>query len=468
MSTASVPLDGALASRVAAMIGVDHYRDADAVQRLVDDALLALALPASFIRPGDRVVLKPNWIKEHDERHPTPGHWEHVITNPTVIAAVARWAARQLDGRGAIIICDAPQTDSSFATIRRYCGLDALCTILQREFPGVTVTLLDLRPEEWRAIDGVTVDKTALPGDPLGHTHVRLDEASEFFRYQGEGRLYGASYDMAETNTRHTGSRHEYLLCRTPMDADVLINIPKMKTHKKVGVTCALKNLVGINANKNWLPHHTEGTPDLGGDQFPVATSKARLEHGLMGVVKRSLKHRPRLSRLFVPLKKLGRAYFGDTHRVVRSGNWHGNDTCWRMVVDLNKCLFSFDGSGQRRREPLRYLVVVDGIVAGEGQGPMAPDPKPCGVVLAGVHPTAVDCVAASVMGFDWQRIRLLANSFRIRDLNFVPFTADAIAVSSNKAEWNGRLPEMRDTFRFRPHFGWTGAIEARPERAAG
>ena len=468
MSIASSPQSDASASRVAAMIGVEHYRDADAVQRLVDDALLALALPASFIRPGDRVVLKPNWIKEHDERHPAPGNWEHVITNPTVIAAVARWAAQQLDGRGAITICDAPQTDSSFATIRRYCGLDALCTTLQREFPGVAVTVLDLRPEEWRAIDGVTVDKTALPGDPLGHTHVRLDEASEFFHFQGEGRLYGASYDMAETNTRHAGSRHEYLLCRTPMDADVLINIPKMKTHKKVGLTCALKNLVGINANKNWLPHHTEGTPDRGGDQFPVATSKARLEHGLMGVVKRSLKHRPRLSRLFVPLKKIGRAYFGDTHRVVRSGNWHGNDTCWRMVVDLNKCLFYFDGSGQRRREPLRYLVVVDGIVAGEGQGPMAPDPKPCGVVLAGTHPTAVDCVAASVMGFDWQRIRLLANSFRLRELNFVPFTADAIEVSSNKAEWNGRLPEMRDAFRFRPHFGWIGAIEARPERAAG
>ena len=52
MSTASSPHGDASASRVAAMIGVDHYRDADAVQRLVDDALLALALPASFIRPG--------------------------------------------------------------------------------------------------------------------------------------------------------------------------------------------------------------------------------------------------------------------------------------------------------------------------------------------------------------------------------------------------------------------------------
>jgi hypothetical protein len=42
-----------------------------------------------------------------------------------------------------------------------------------------------------------------------------------------------------------------------------------------VGMTCALKNLVGINANKNWLPHHTEGTPEQGGDQFPAGTLKS-------------------------------------------------------------------------------------------------------------------------------------------------------------------------------------------------
>jgi len=97
----------------------------------------------------------------------------------------------------------------------------------------------------------VTVSKKQLPGDPSGTTHVRLDAASEFVGYHGQGRLYGASFDMAETNAKHNGTRHEYLLCRTPMDADVFINLPKLKTHKKVGVTCALKNLVGINANKN-------------------------------------------------------------------------------------------------------------------------------------------------------------------------------------------------------------------------
>jgi uncharacterized protein (DUF362 family) len=454
--------------RVAVFRGGASYADAAAVQALAGRAIAALGLPDDFVRPGDRVVLKPNWVKEHDERKPGPDNWEHVVTHPAVIEAVARWAAEKLVGRGSITICDAPQTDSSFATLRAYCRLDEMIVRLTEDFPGVAFALLDLRPEEWHAVDGVTVSKTSLAGDPLGSTHVRLNEASEFVGFRGEGQLYGASYDMAETNARHRGASHEYLLCRTPMDADVLINLPKLKTHKKVGLTCALKNLVGINANKNWLPHHTEGTPETGGDQFPAATSKARLERSLMGTAKRWLKNRPALSRLFVPLKKAGRVFFGDTQKVVRSGNWHGNDTCWRMVLDLNKCLFYFDGAGRRRERPLRYLAVVDGVIGGEGNGPMAPDAVPCGVIVAGTHPLAVDCTGATLMGFDWRRLRLLQNGFAMRELSFVPFQAGGIEVVSNESAWAGKLGGMRDLFQFRPHFGWTGAIEKATERPPG
>ena len=443
------------------MAGPTCYSDPLAIFSLVEQTLAVLPETDGLVRPGDRVVLKPNWVKEHDERHPGPGQWEHIVTHPAVIEGVIRWVAPRLGGRGSITVCDAPQTDSSFATLRAYCGLDDMVARCRRDFPGLRIELLDLRPEEWRTVDGVTVDRTALPGDPAGSTHVSLNEASEFVGFEGCGQLYGASYDMAETNRRHQGTTHEYLLCRTPMDADVLINLPKLKTHKKVGLTCALKNLVGINANKNWLPHHTEGTPDRGGDQFPAATAKARLEHHWMGTAKRWLKNRPGLSRLFVPLKRAGRLVFGDTQKVVRSGNWHGNDTCWRMVLDLNKCLFLYNGEGRRRAQPLRYLAVVDGIVGGEGNGPMAADAKPCGVLVAGLHPLAVDMVAATVMGFDWQKIRLLRHAFRMRAPGFADFAPGAIQIRSNRPGWHGSLESMQDRFAFRPHFGWTGAIES-------
>jgi uncharacterized protein (DUF362 family) len=449
-------------SQVSVWQGATDYAAEADIHRMVAQSLDALGLTADFIRPGDNVVLKPNWVKEHDERFPGPDQWEHVVTHPSVIEGVIAWVAPKLQGTGSIVVCDAPQTDSSFARLRQYCALDAMISRCHDRWPSLRIELLDLRPEEWHAVDGVTVSKKELPGDPKGSTHARLDQDSEFVGFHGLGQLYGASYNMAETNDRHRDTTHEYMLCRTPMDADVLINIPKLKCHKKVGLTCALKNLVGINANKNWLPHHTEGTPDRGGDQFPAATMKAKLEHSWMGTIKRFLFGKGFLSKLFVPVKKLGRLVFGDTQKVVRSGNWHGNDTCWRMVVDLNKCLFYFDGTGNPRTRPLRYLAVVDGIIGGEGNGPMAPDPKPCGVIVSGANPLAVDSVCCALMGFDWRKVRMLAGAFQASRKPVGQFAHDDISVVSNHPAKQKGLGEFKndDSFAFKPHFGWVGGVE--------
>src|ERR1041384_5877845 len=110
-------------SLVAAFLGPTNYREVKTIADLVRQSLAALALPGDFVRPGDRVVVKPNWVKEHDERYPGPDQWEHVVTHPVVIEAVTRWVAERLQGRGAITICDAPQTDSSFSALANYCGL---------------------------------------------------------------------------------------------------------------------------------------------------------------------------------------------------------------------------------------------------------------------------------------------------------------------------------------------------------
>src|SRR3989442_15961637 len=112
-------------ARVALSPGPDHYRSPKEVADVVNQTLAAMSLPTSFIQPGERVVLKPNWVKEHDERFPGPDQWEHVVTHPTVIESVARWAGEKLQGNGSITICDAPQTDSSFARIKEYCELDS-------------------------------------------------------------------------------------------------------------------------------------------------------------------------------------------------------------------------------------------------------------------------------------------------------------------------------------------------------
>src|SRR5205814_3113289 len=70
-----------------------------------------------------------------------------------------------------------------------------------------------------------------------------------------------------------------------------------------------------------------------------------------------------------------------------------------------------------------------------EGNGPMSPDAKPCGVVLAGTHPAAVDCAAATLMGFNWRKIPLLKNAFQMRELNFTAFPIEQVKLLSNQSE---------------------------------
>jgi uncharacterized protein (DUF362 family) len=374
----------------------------------------------ALIHPGDRVLLKPNFIRQaHTHR---PGEWEQIITHGTVIAAVAEQVTT---AGGKITIADAPQTDSDF---------DAICALTGVR--QLDAEILDLRREAWRTENGVVVERRQLPEDPRGYTLVNLGERSWF--HGKAGAFYGADYDTAVTAAHHTAGKHEYLLSRTVMDADVFINLPKLKTHKKTGLTASLKNLVGINGDKNYLPHFCLGTPDAGGDEFPDNRAATKLQARLLRAVKGS--------PLWTPtVKKIGAKIFGDTGHVVRSGNWHGNDTTWRMVLDLNRALFEFDGAGQPRTKPLRYLSIVDGIIAGEGDGPMEADAKPCGVLLAGTNPAAVDFVCAQVMGFDWQKLPVVREGLQQFGLTPEDIMAD-----------------IGDPFYFKPHFGWKGHIEAR------
>lgn len=161
----------------------------------------------------------------------------------------------------------------------------------------------------------------------------------------------------------------------------------------------------------------------------------------------------------------LGKHVFGDTERVVRSGNWWGNDTVWRMCLDLNKCLFYGAPDGTLRpptpSSRKTHLVLVDGIVGGEGSGPLNPDPVRSGVVVFGAHPVSTDAACAYLMGFDPERIPVVREAFRCVRYPLAEWTWRDLDIVSSEPRWCGKLPTLdATTFRFRPHFGWTGHIE--------
>lgn len=416
---------------------------------------------AQLVYPGDTVVLKPNFIKEHHETK--PDEWEQVITHGSVIRAVCDYVLLALNGKGRIIICDAPQTDSSFKKICDTTGLYAMRKWYASWSP-VKIELLDLRKEEWEAKDDVIIRRTHLEGDPQEYVAVNLGLHSEFAGITPKHGFYGADYETDVTARHHHDDIHEYLLSGTVMNADVVINLPKLKTHKKTGITCSIKNLVGINGDKNWLPHYILGCPGDGGDQFPEGTLKTHAERVIMTWCKRQLYRAPAwINHVFRPVKKIGKLIFGDTHTIIRSGNWHGNDTTWRMAVDLNKCFFYWKNGILDETNTRRYLAIVDGIVAGEGEGPLAPDAVPCGILAGGCNPVAVDTACAWLMGFDCSKLRILTGSFDSENLPLADFILSTITVDSNNPAWKGKLTELdqQTAFTFTPHFGWTGTIEA-------
>lgn len=136
------------------------------------------------------------------------------------------------------------------------------------------------------------------------------------------------------------------------------------------------------------------------------------------------------------------------------------------MCLDLNTALLYADADGTLR-DPRpdnrkRHYVLVDGVIAGEGRGPMNPEPVSAGIVVFGVNAPSVDAVCPYLMGFDPDKIPIVREAFRRRPYALVDWDWRDVRVVSNRPEWNVMLPEIPDasTFRFEPHFGWKGHLE--------
>jgi uncharacterized protein (DUF362 family) len=415
----------------------------------------------STILPGNKIIFKPNWIREsHLIR---PNEWEQVITHPTIITAVLKKVLGKLEGLGEISIVDGPETASSFEKILSHYPISLWKKMADEA--GITLSIIDLREDEWISDANVVIVRNKLPGDPHGSTEINLlNSESEFFSHSPKNGYFGADSDILETNLAHDGSNNLYRVSRTVLEADVFINIPKLKTHKKAGITCNLKNLVGINTYKNFLPHSMIGTIADGGDQFPRRNSKSIIESSLMPWVHQYILVNPRLSRWFSPLMGLGNRIFGNNAKTIRGGSWYGNDTIWRTIVDLNKILLYANPDGTMRKDEWhyakKYITVVDGILAGEGNGPKSPDPVKLGYLFCGTNPVATDAVCANFMGFDPLKIPGISKAFLVKKYSLTNFIySQIVAKIGNKNFKLGTIPPKYIKI-FHPHNGWVGHIE--------
>jgi uncharacterized protein (DUF362 family) len=374
-----------------------------------------------LIKPGHKVVLKPNWVfdvrgrKQFEQQLTTHGAFLRVVIDYVVIA---------LNGKGKITICDAPLQSASFAGILEDNFIPDIIKVYSNK-KDLVLEYLDLRREEMTLDASMSkiVASRILPGDPAGYTEIDLGPLSYLDKLCIENpsiRFSVGDYDDSITNNNHKSGVHKYLIPNTVLDCDVFINLPKMKTHKKTGITGALKNIIGINASKAYLAHcHKD---KMGGDEF----SKKSIKSQLAGFVDRDVK--PILPAcLWKYLRFAWRKYRDYILRSMRNGKivdnvllssgggWYGNKTLWRTIYDLNTIIFFADKTGKLNSDQQRgYLAIVDGIVACEGEGPLHGTTRKAGTIIMGDDPVSVDACMASIMGFDSKKTPIIAESDKI------------------------------------------------------
>jgi uncharacterized protein (DUF362 family) len=393
----ALPVDASIDDWKAALRGLSaalgwHQGSERTFQRLVSSA--------------DSVLVKPNWV-----RHANRGPWgiAPLITSPELVKAVCEVVLE--NSPRSLILGDAPVQGCDIESLWRACDFPAWAA-------GLRARGHPLRgPEDFRR----TISRDT-GGVMMQTTNVRHDGGYRFINLGRDSLLEPVTsarsdfrvtqYNPDLMTARHHRGHHEYLVAREVLDSSLVFNLPKLKTHKKAGITAALKNLVGINGNKEFLPHHRVGSPKDGGDCYPRANVFKRIQERLYDQQNRaSSLLEARLFRL--PIRVAGLLSRYHRERIGIEGAWDGNDTVWRMCLDLNRALLYADSEGALHDAPQRREVhIVDAVVCGIGDGPLAPEPFPLGLVLASAEAPAIDQVGALLLGYLPERIALVRESF--------------------------------------------------------
>jgi uncharacterized protein (DUF362 family) len=376
----------------------------------------------AIIRKGSQVLIKPNWVY-HDH---SGGHGlECLVTHTTVIEAILHYAAKAQPER--IVVGDAPLQGCDFDALMRAGRVHEM--VAQFVTNGVNVSVQDFRRTiQPQSTLGVAAAKDCRPLDDfILYDLGRGSLLEPITKQDSEFRV--TMYDPDLLKRTHRPGQHQYLIAREAIEADVVINVPKLKTHKKACVTGALKNFVGINGHKEYLPHHRKGGSEDGGDCYPGSSKVKMVVEDLLDATNRAQGSLPR--RMLASTTRIGMGVgkvlgVGGDYE----GSWFGNDTVWRTSLDLLRIVRYGRVDGTLATTPQRtVLTLTDAIIAGEGEGPLSPTPVALGLLTLGISPPAVEWVNSVLMGLEPQHIPIVREAFAQHAHPLATVSPDAISV---------------------------------------
>lgn len=410
---------------------------------------------SELIHPGDNVLIKPNMVRERN----FSGEGEECLyTNPSIIAAVIDYCLIALNGSGSIIVGDAPVQSCDFETLIRESGYINLIDFYADK--GINIELKDFRGQKY-------IEKDLVSGRyelKKRECKVDLDENSEFTICDDNRKYRITDYDPRAMQRHHNGKEHEYYIASEVLNADVIINVPKPKSHRKAGITVSMKNMIGTVSRKECLPHHTSGSAEEGGDEYLKKNIFKKMQSAMIDCCmefKQEEKNiRAGICAMFAKMCGGISKFDGDFYS---EGSWYGNNTISRTISDVNKIIKYADKNGNICDESQRKIfIIADMVICGEKEGPLLPTPKKVGLIAAGENTVLFDEAICMLMGFEPKKIPTIQQAKGLKEKYNLGVKNEWQFVS-NDQEYNRKSKKdinKRNSLNFIPSKGWLGHIE--------
>ena len=366
----------------------------------------------SYVRRGASVFVLCNFMN-HRQANQSIESFSAECTHASVLRPILDYLLIAAGPDGKVSFGNAPIQFCDWDSVMIETGAQDVLSFYQTL--GIPVRAVDLRlfAARFHKTRGVTRIERRAESDGI-EVDLGADSLLVDLDCRANHRYRIMNYDPKRTDRFHRDGRHVYVINRHILEAEFIFDLCKLKTHEKVGITCALKGFVGAVGHKDSLPHHRFGSPDIGGDEYPLEGSPAlRLLSEFHDRAQATAPGQILGNGLRLADRAFRRA--ADLRAPLREGAWWGNDTAWRMVLDVARAVAYADTNGEMRRSPQReHLALIDGIIAGEGNGPYWPTAYRYGLLLLSDNLAAADYAAATMMGYRPEDIPLVREALRL------------------------------------------------------
>ena len=424
----------------------------------------------NYVHPDDFVVLKPNLVLDINRKD---NNLDCMITHPSVVAAVLDYVVIALQGKGKIVVGDAPVQECDFDNLVNKFGYSSLIDYYKKTLPSsISIDLKDFRGV--KSVNEHGIKKYTDTGEK--GVVVNLGEHSLFYGMP-ESKLSDlriTNYDPNILKQHHNSKKQEYSINPDILKADVIINMPKPKTHRKAGLTISLKNMIGANSRKEFLPHHTNGSLKDGGDSYKDKSFFKKMMNKCLDKLNfySQGQNKAAKAKIFYCLYRFFQicSKILDRKDKYFEGSWYGNSTINKTIIDVNRAILYADKNGvinSYGQSQRRMFIVADMIVSGEKEGPLSPSPKDVGIIAVGDNQVAFDSVISKLAGIKPDYYNTLKEALKC-DSELPLYNSDNFRVSSvsnyepfNKMNYSDISPS--DLLYFEPSSGWVDAFLTKP-----